>query len=76
MDFDISEIKEEFEEIRKDVERIIYMCRRYGGKRDAEQGKVWFSEDLNELDERIKEYFENPESFDWNQGKCIGEDEE
>ncbi|KKN50426.1 hypothetical protein LCGC14_0632560 [marine sediment metagenome] len=42
-----------------------------------------FNKDINKelknfktKDERIAEYFENPDSFDWNQGKCIGEDEE
>ncbi len=82
MDFDVSEIKEEFKEIQKDIERIIYMWRRYEGKRcnfkigNENYDKVYGFGDLNSLDYRIKEYFENPELFDWNKGKCIFKEEE
>ena len=64
--------KEEKDKIVNDIDRIIYMWRRYEGKRTKE-GKCFSFSDIDELENRIGLYFKNPEFFDWNNGevKCV-----
>lgn len=50
----------------KDIERIFYWLRRYGGIRDKKEGKVWRAVDMDVLEIRIKEYIKNPKKFDFD----------
>jgi len=50
----------------KDIERIFYWLRRYGGVRSKEEGKVWRAVDMDVLEIRIKEYIKNLEKFDFD----------
>lgn len=61
---------------RVDIERIIYMWRRYEGIRNAKHGKIWLAKDLDELEERIIQYLKTPSRFDWNKGVVPEEDED
>lgn len=59
-----------------DIERIIYMWRRYEGVRDTKHDKIWLAKDIDELEERITQYCKTPTKFNWNQGIVPEEDED
>ncbi len=50
---------------QEDIQRIIYWVRRYEGLRDPKHDKIWLAKDMDLLERRIKEYFQNPKKFNF-----------
>lgn len=68
---------------QENIARIIYMWRRYSGRRcwerTAKGGKLYTFADLDQLEHRIKLYFEHKDKFDTIRGEVVfpvGEEDE
>ncbi|MFC1590967.1 hypothetical protein ACFL43_00415 [Thermodesulfobacteriota bacterium] len=57
---------------KENISRIIYVWRRYEGTR-AGIGKTFGFCEIDELENRINDYWDHPDKFDWNEGKVIDE---
>ena len=77
-------LKQQFlKEDLNNIQRIIYMWRRYCGRRcwerTARGGKLYTFADIDQLEHRIKLYFEHKDKFDYDKGEVIlpiGEEDE
>lgn len=60
---------------KENIARIIYMWRRYKGRRcretTARGGKLYTFDDIDELENRIELYFKHKEEFNYEEGEVV-----